>query len=376
MQDFLSLNHTEIILLSFFVLMLVLQLFHYLYFYSRLVFYKPQTLAGQLPPVSVVIAAHNEAYNLEKNLPAVLEQDYPDFEVIVVNDGSHDETEEVLAELCQQYPLLKVVNVKQSVMFYRSKKLPLSVGIKSASHEILLLTDADCRPVSPNWIRTMTQAYTSGNEIVLGFGPYQKYPGLLNLLIRYDTFLTAMQYFSAALAGWPYMGVGRNLSYKKELFFRHKGFISHYHIPSGDDDLFINMAATSGNTRIQTEPESHVYSEPEKSFRNWLRQKRRHFSTGKLYKPGIKMLLGLHATSGILYYTVFWTLIGFQIMWQWVLGLHALRLLLRLLMFGYGAKKLNQKKLYLLSPLLDGFFIFFNSVLAVSGLTSKSKKWK
>ncbi len=376
MLDLLSLNKAEIILLSLFMLMLVLQLFHYLFFYSRLVFYKPQPGTGQLPPVSVVIAAHNEAYNLEKNLPAVLAQDYPDFEVIVVNDGSHDETEEVLAELCQKFPLLKVVNVKQSVMFYRSKKLPLSVGIKSAKHEILLLTDADCKPVSPNWIRRMAEAYTSGKEIVLGFGPYQKYPGLLNLLIRYDTFLTAMQYFSASLAGWTYMGVGRNLSYKKALFFRHKGFISHYHILSGDDDLFINMAATSGNTSIQTEPESHVYSEPEKTFRSWIRQKRRHFSTGKLYKPGIKALLSLHASSGILYYAGFWTLVAFQIMWQWVLILHALRLLLRLLIFGYGAKKLNQKKLYLLSPIFDGFFIFFNSVLAVSGLTSKSKKWK
>jgi glycosyltransferase involved in cell wall biosynthesis len=376
MQSVFSLSHAELLLLLIFGLAWLVQLFHYWFFYSRFAFYKPRPGTDISEPVSVVIAAHNEAYNLEKNLPVVLEQDYPEFEVIVVNDGSHDETNEVLTILSQKYPHLKVVNVTQSVTFFRSKKFPLSVGIKSAKHELLLLTDADCRPASNQWIRQMQSGYQNDIEIVLGYGPYEKYPGLLNMLIRYDTFQVAVQYFSFALAGKPYMGVGRNLSYKRSLFYRHKGFINHYHISSGDDDLFINSAATKTNTRIHIDPVTHVFSEPKKTFKSWITQKRRHFTTGKLYKPTNKYLLGSQALSALLYYVSLLGLLIMQIYWPFVLGLHGIRLLSRMVLYAYGVKKLSERKLYLISPLLDPFFTFFNPMLVISGLIFKSNKWK
>lgn len=376
MQSVSSLSHSELILLLVFGLAWLIQLFHYWYFYSRFAFFRPVPGTGNSEPVSVVIAAHNEAYNLEKNLPFVLEQDYPEFEVIVVNDGSHDETEEVLRVLSQKYPHLKVVNVTQSVTFFRSKKFPLSVGIKSAKHELLLLTDADCRPASNQWIRKMQSGYQNDVEIVPGYGPYEKYPGLLNMLIRYDTFQVAMQYFSFALAGKPYMGVGRNLSYKRSLFYRHKGFINHYHISSGDDDLFINSAATKTNTRIQIDPGSHVFSEPKRTVKSWITQKRRHFTTGRFYKTSNKYLLGSQALSAVLYYASFTGLLIMQIYWPFVLGLHGIRLLSRMVLYAYGTKKLSERKLYLISPLFDPFFTFFNPLLVFSGLLFKSNKWK
>jgi poly-beta-1,6-N-acetyl-D-glucosamine synthase len=376
MQSIFSSSLAGLIVLSIFILAFLIQLFHYWYFYSRFAFYRPGPGADNSEPVSVVIAAHNEAYNLEKNLPFVLEQDYPEFEVIVVNDGSHDETNEVLTILSQKYPHLKVVNVTQSVTFFRSKKFPLSVGIKSAKHELLLLTDADCRPASNQWIRQMQSGYQNEVEIVLGYGPYEKYPGLLNMLIRYDTFQVAVQYFSFALAKRPYMGVGRNLSYKRSLFYRHKGFINHYHISSGDDDLFINAAATRNNTRVQITPDTHVFSEPKRTVKSYITQKRRHFTTGKLYKPPIKYLLGSQALSAVMYYISFVFLLAIWIYWPVVLGMHAFRLLSRMLLFSYCAKKLNERKLYLLSPLFDPFFTFFNPLLVISGLVFKSNKWK
>lgn len=376
MQSVSSLSHSELILLLVFGLASLIQLFHYWYFYSRFAFYRPRPGTDNTEPVSIVIAAHNEAYNLEKNLPLVLEQDYPEYEVIVVNDGSHDETEEVLTVLAQKYTHLKVVSVTQSVTFFRSKKFPLSVGIKSAKHEILLLTDADCRPATNQWIKQMQSGYQDDVEIVLGYGPYEKFPGMLNLLIRYDTFQVAVQYFSFALAGKPYMGVGRNLSYKRSLFYRHKGFINHYHISSGDDDLFINSAANKINTRIQIHPGSFVFSEPKKTLKSWITQKRRHFTTGKLYKPSNKYMLGSQALSAVLYYVSFAGLLMMKIYWPLLLGLHGIRLLSRLVLYAYGAKKLSERKLYLFSPLLDPFFTFFNPLLVISGLVFKSNKWK
>lgn len=366
----------SMIALGIFALAFLVQFFYYWFFFSRLAFVKRRLGTEGFEPVSVVVSAHNEAYNLEKNLPLILEQDYPDFEVIVVNDGSHDETDAVLKLLAHKYPHLKVVNVTQSVIFFRSKKFPLSVGIKSAKNEILLLTDADCRPVSNQWIKEMQACYDKEAEIVLGYGPYEKLPGLLNLLIRYDTFQIAIQYFSFALSGRAYMGVGRNLSYKKSLFFKHKGFINHYHISSGDDDLFINAAATRTNTRIQPNSGSYVFSEPKKTLRSWIIQKRRHFTTGRYYKPKYKSLLGIQALSAVVYYASLAYLLAIQLYWPYILVAHSLRLISRMVLFGYGAKKLNERNLYLLSPLFDAFFTFFNPFLALISIVFKIKKWK
>jgi len=369
-------EYSGYIVLAVFALAFLIQQFHYWFFFSRLSFYKPTPGNDSLQPVSVVIAAHNEAYNLEKNLPAILEQNYPEYEVIVVNDGSHDETDEVLMALSQHYSNLKVVNVKQSVIFYRSKKFPLSVGIKSAKNEILLLTDADCHPASNQWIRQMQMSFYPGTEIVLGYGPYDKRPGILNRLICYDSFFIALQYFSFALAGKPYMGVGRNLSYTKSLFYRNKGFINHYNITSGDDDLFVKSAATRSNTRICIHEDAKVYSEPKATWASWITQKRRHFTTGKYYKTGIKYLLGSFALSGVVYYLSTAYLLSVLFYWPYVLAIHGFRLLSRMILLYYCSKKLNERKIYLLSPILDPFFTFFNPLMVLSGLVFKSNKWK
>ncbi len=375
MQFLQQLPLLSIILLVVFAIAFLTQLFYYLYFYSRLAFYNPKPFSEPSESVSVVIAAHNDGHRLRQNLPAILTQDYPDFEVVVVNDASDDDTEEVLLNLSQQFPALKVVHVKQSVIFFRSKKFPLSVGIRTAKNEILLLTDADCYPVSNQWIRKMIAGYDHKTEILLGFSPYEKQPGLLNLFIRFDAFQIGILYFSFALARIPYMGVGRNLSYRKSLFFKHKGFISHYHIQSGDDDLFIKSAATKTNTRIIISKEAHVVSEPKKSFKSWIRQKRRHYSTGSLYQPLKKYLLGFQALSGVFYYSAFISLLYLKVFWPIILGVHISRLLCRMLFLGYCSKKLNQRNLYLFSPLLDPFFTFINPLLAISGMAYKSKKW-
>ena len=148
-----------------------------------------------------------------------------------------------------------------------------------------MLTDADCVPATENWIERMQEGFAGDISIVLGYGSYHKLPGLLNKLIRFDTFHTGMQYLSYSLAGTPYMGVGRNLSYKKSVFFRNKGFSSINHLPSGDDDLFINQVANADNTSIMIDHDAITLSEPKKKFTDWIRQKKRHFSTARFYKP-------------------------------------------------------------------------------------------
>src|SRR5688572_2579249 len=259
------------ILFYLFIAVTAVQVFYYTFFFGRIAFYKakPKTQTQQ-HPVSVIICARDEDENLARNLPGVLVQSYPSSsEVVVVNDNSLDDSKYILQELKKTFKSLNVVELTQEAKLINGKKYPLSIGIREAKHEVLLLTDADCVPASEHWIQKMQDGYDDNIEIILGYGAYHKTPGVLNKLIRFETFHTALQYMSYALAGLPYMGVGRNLSYKKNLFLRNKGFSSINHIPSGDDDLFINKVANSHNTAVIIDPDAVTRSIPKTTWTSW-----------------------------------------------------------------------------------------------------------
>jgi glycosyltransferase involved in cell wall biosynthesis len=354
----------------------IIQMIYYWALFSRLAFYKAKPKETALQPVSVIICAKNEYQNLLKNLPAVLEQDYPDYEVIVVNDASDDDSIELLNSFTRKYKHLRIFDLERNLNFFSGKKFPLSLGIKSAKNEIILLTDADCKPSSPNWIRTMVANYTDKTEIVLGYGTYRKTVGFLNQLIRYDAFLVAMQYMSFALAGKPYMGVGRNLSYKRELFYKAGGFTSHYKLKSGDDDLFINRAASKGNTRIEISPDAHTISIAKASLVQWILQKRRHYTTAKYYRPVFKFWLSLNYISKLLLYLSFVALL--------ILNYNLLIALIAFSVFftshwvilAFSTNKMRENDLAVLSPLLEILVLALSPVIYFSNLIIKQEKWK
>jgi len=356
---------------------------YYAIFFSRMAFSRVkknnnhETTKQQ--PVSVVICAKNEYQNLKNNIPKLLEQDYPAYEVILVNDFSQDDSYYLLKSYQEKYKNFRVINLRENVNFFEGKKLALALGIKSATYNTILLTDADCEPAGNAWIRSMSNCFQEKTEIVLGYGGYKKHPGFLNMLIRYDTFFIAMQYMGFAKAGLAYMGVGRNLAYKKDLFFRSGGFTSHYKINSGDDDLFINKVAKKNNTETCLHPDSFTFSEPEKNFSKWFKQKKRHLSTGSYYRLSHKLLLGTFAATNILFYISFAAYLYFQqtsLTLYLSLGLFLLKtFFLMLLCFGAG-KRLGEKKLFWVSPIFDLTFAFLNPVFAVSNLFYKKNKWK
>ena len=253
-------------------------------------------------PASVIICAKNEEEHLAEFLPKVLEQDYPNFEVIVVNDCSWDHTENVIDEFAKIFPNLKKVSIKEDDHYKHGKKFAVLVGIKAAKNDCLVFTDADCYPASNQWLRGIVAAFGTGKEIVLGYGAYEKSKGLLNKLIRFDTFVIAVQFLSAAIKNKAYMGVGRNLAYSRNLFFKQKGFATHYHIDSGDDDLFVNQAADEKNTGVIISPATLTYSKPEENFKSWTLQKARHLTTAPYYNLKTKMRLGLNYASLYVFY--------------------------------------------------------------------------
>jgi glycosyltransferase involved in cell wall biosynthesis len=343
----------------------LIQLFYYLFLFSRVAFYrKKKKRQSQQHPVSVIICARDEDENLARNLPGVLVQEYPSTsEVVVVNDNSVDDSKYILQELKKRFKSLHIVELTQEAKLINGKKYPLSVGIREAKHEILLLTDADCVPSSEKWIEKMQDGYSDNTEIILGYGAYHKRKGVLNKLIRFESFHTGLQYLSYALAGMPYMGVGRNLSYKKSLFFRNKGFSSINHIPSGDDDLFVNKAATRKNTAVIIDEEAVTRSIPKTSWKSWFRQKTRHYTTAKYYKPKHKFLLGLYFTTHFLFYPLFVTsLILYG--WKWPLIVFGARFLVQAFVLFKAMKKMGEKDLWPWFLFLDIWMFFYYIIFA------------
>ncbi len=328
-------------------------------------------------PVSVIICAKNEAENLKTNLPAIFSQNYPNFEVVLINDGSSDKTLKVMNTFAKLHSNLKIVNVKSVEAFWGNKKYALTLGIKAASHETLLFTDADCRPNTNHWISNMCSKLNNENDIVLGYSPYRKVKGsILNQLIRFETFMTAVQYVSYAQIGSPYMGVGRNLAYKKSLFFEANGFIDHIKIKSGDDDLFVNQMATTKNTAVCLSSDSFMHSIPKQTFKSWSTQKRRHVSTSSFYKRKHKLALGLFYLSQILFWLLATLLLAITFKWQIVLGCVVFRFLVQFTVLFSAARKLDEKDLLYYLPILESFLIVFQFYIFIHNLISKPQHWK
>jgi cellulose synthase/poly-beta-1,6-N-acetylglucosamine synthase-like glycosyltransferase len=355
-----------------------IQLFYYLWFYlAPAIFIQPKK-SNVTPPVTVIICARNEASNLENFLPSVLEQDYPEFEVIVVNDCSEDRTDDVLGKLLIKYPNLHISSITKDPKFTHNKKFAQFIGIKAAEHDILLFTDADCKPESSKWISQMVSDFSSDTEFVLGYGGFSAEKGLLNRYIRYDCMFIAMQYLGMAIRGIPYMGVGRNLAYRKEVFFRNRGFGNHNHVVSGDDDLFVNTNASRANTAVEFCHEAHTRSIPAATTGEWVKQKHRHLTTAKYYRLRDRFLLILEPFSRILFYALFIILVSSLYLWPFVLGIFGIRMIAQIIVFELMRRKLNEKGVLFISVFFDIFSPLINTALYIGTFrVSESKaKWK
>jgi cellulose synthase/poly-beta-1,6-N-acetylglucosamine synthase-like glycosyltransferase len=355
----------------------VMQLFYYLWFYLAPVLSENNATGSEDRPVSIIICARNEAENLRKFLPSVLEQDYPSFEVIVVNDCSEDSSDDVLGEMLLKYPHLKISSINKDPKFTHSKKFAQFIGIRAAENELLLFTDADCRPESEQWLRRMSSGFSNGTDFVLGYGGYFKEKGLLNSYIRYDTLFIAMQYLGMALRGVPYMGVGRNLAWRKSVFFINKGFGAHNNLASGDDDLFVNANATGASTRVEFHPEAHTRSVPASSVAQWIKQKQRHLTTAKYYKLRNRMLLIPEPISRVLFYSSFIILICSLYLWPYLLGLFVVRLIIQTVILSLTGRRLNELGNVIPSVIFDLFSPLINISIYLSTFRKRGDtKWK
>jgi len=357
-----------------FLAMLFVQLLYFWIFFSRLAFGRRRIENPDKLPVSVIILVNNQYNDLRKNLPEILNQDYPDYEVVVVNENSEDGSEELLERFSEQYSHLKIVEMKQSLNWFKGRKFPLSIGIKSAKNEILLLTDIRCTPATSRWISEMVAAHDERTEIVLAYSTFHT-GSKINIWYRFVAFYDALLYLSMAKSGLAFKGIGRNLSYRRSLFFNHKGFSSHYRINTGDDELFVNKAATRSNVRVQTSPASMIHYTKPLSFAQWLTNENDRLSTRRHFKLRHRLVISLFTTSSFFFYALFAALLIVNINLQIVLLFFLLRFISQMIVFGFAQKKLTEKRLLLLSPVFEIFLMLIDAFIWLKLLFSKTNKW-
>jgi glycosyltransferase involved in cell wall biosynthesis len=368
------------IILIIFVSALGIQILYQIIVFSRFLLEKSKSnnLDSITKSVSIIVCAWNEFDNLTELLPILASQDYPNYEVIIVDDRSNDGSGEYLKNEILNYPKFKLVSIAETPEHLASKKYALSLGIKVAVNEVILLTDADCRPASSHWISGMVNQLASNKQLVLGFSPYNREPGVLNSFIRFETFFTAWQYFSYALIGLPYMGVGRNLMYKRKLFFDKLGFRNHQKITGGDDDLFVNENANCRNTAISINPDTFTFSEPKHTFSEWFIQKKRHLAVGKRYKNRDKILLGGYSITHILIWMLFPILFFASGKIQFLIGsIFLLRIFIFWLFGGIASLKLGKAISWFSLPWYDFLLaIYYSTMGCYSIISIKKTRWR
>lgn len=338
---------TELILLSAAGALLIIQYIYYLGIYCRM--HRRNNaerknelhFTKELPPLSVVICARNESENLRRFLPSVLEQDYPKFEVIVINDGSTDESEAVLSAFEEKYQHLYHSFTPENARYISRKKLALTLGIKASKYDWLVFTEANCMPESNQWLRMMARNFTPHTQIVLGYSGYERGKGWLHKRVSFDALFTALRYLGFALAGMPYMGIGRNLAYRKELFFKQKGYSTHLNLQRGEDDLFINQIANADNTRVETDARAIMRMQPVERYKEWKEEKVSYMATARYFKGAQRLLLGFETFTRLLFYAACLGGIVMGIMsLHWLVA--GIALLIYLLRFTVQAIVINQ----------------------------------
>lgn len=365
------------IIIGLLALFFIIQIYYHLRYFSAVAFAKiEETIVPKKLSISVIIAARNEADNLQMFLDSILTQDYPNYEVIVINDCSYDNSSDLLKGFMVRYKHLKVVELEEDDKYKHGKKFALTLGIKAATHEHLLFTDADCTPLSKNWISLMQAGFTEGKEIVIGHSPYIKNGGFLNAFSRFETFYTAFQYISFAMKKNAYMGVGRNMAYTKSLFFKGKGFAAHMHLLSGDDDLFIQQNATPSNVAVCLQPDSFVMSPSKNNWGDYVSQKFRHLRDGKEYKKSHKFSLSMISSSALFFYIALALSFIFQLPYEISFGFLAARIVLLGVFYYPSMRKLGIKDMYPFYIIFDFLYFLIIPIWAVLALFTKQKRWK
>lgn len=326
-----------------------------------------------LPAVSVVIATKNEEFFLKENLGLFLEQDYPEFEVIVVNDASTDDTQYVLKAFSKLYPRLNVVNIVENVNKFKGRKFPISLGVKAAKHDRIILAGADCVPSGFDWLKSIVGGFSGGKELVLGYVALSNAKSLAGKIMQYDNVTTTMNYMGLGLSGLAYRGNGKNLAFSKNLFFSVGGFTKHYNYTLGEDDIFVSQVATRRNTTVVLSKESVLSCSAKKKYRTWKDEKKRRLSIHKFRGIFPRTLLSTVPLTTFLIYigVIISALCAFP--YQYLIAALAIKFIIQTVAYLKACRHLNVKAIFLFAPLFELYFLLFDAKMRLIAIFSKRR---
>jgi cellulose synthase/poly-beta-1,6-N-acetylglucosamine synthase-like glycosyltransferase len=361
--------------LAFFLVCILIQCIHLLIILLRFSRYVLPDNSAQ-PPVSIIVCAHDEEENLKVLLPILTGQEYPSYEIIIIDDRSNDGTHDLLLEASANHKKLRYITVEHLPDHMNGKKYGITLAVKAARHDHILLTDADCKPSGKDWISEMIRGFDDSNSFVLGHSMYIQEKGFLNLFIRYETLWTAIHFLSAAMGGHPYMGTGRNLAYRKSTFLENKGFRGFGNIVGGDDDLLVNRYGNGTNTGVVISGKSITYSVPKRSWQSFYLQKIRHLSVGKYYRPTTRFKLGVLSLSHIFGLVLFPALLLVPVLRWYALGGYLLRTMLLHITLDKTGRILQAKVPNVWISILDWVYIGYFIIVGMSATFTKRIRWK
>lgn len=367
------------IIIGVYLLSFIIQIIFYLYLFRRPYRYvskcnngtNKQLSEAKYPGISIVITAKNEAENLSNNLPLILEQDYPNYQIVVVNNGSTDNTENVLNELRNKYSSkIYTTYIPVDSEAVNDKKLALTIGIKAAKHEILLFTEADTKPLTNKWVKEYAQEFIKGYDVVLGGCQLRVNKGFYKKLILFGNLMFGIKYLSMALIKKPFMGIERNMAYRKSLFFENKGYSSILNIEYGEDNLFINRVATNLNTSVLVSPDSMVESNVVDSLSTWRTIKGKYLITKPHLKGYKDKVLSFEVFNRYVFYILFATICVIGILFSAIIligiaiTLFIIRYIVQLIVINKNSTLYNSGKYYfsllfldIITPILNYHFL-------------------
>mgnify|MGYP001159938217 CR=1 FL=1 len=359
-----------------FLVATVIQLLYHVLIFIRIWFYKESEHVNY-KPVSVIVSSKNQLDDLRSNLIYFLDQEYPEFEVIVINDASSDGTDDYLEELQKKYDYLKVVTntIQENDRFNKGRKFGITLAIKSATHDNLLFSDADSYPSSNQWIKKMQAYFSSKNQIILAHSRLEKRKGLLNRLLRYESLYEGLLSFSSALCGFPLLAQPRNLGYNRQLFFSINGFFSHLNLSRGEAKLFVDEASNSRNTAVCLSAEAMTLSNKQKSYLEWFYHKRSYFHLAKRLRFSSLMILGMNFFSQLSFWMLIPVLLIYQINTQLVLLAFSLRFCMQYIVYWKMCKFTNEYGLLWFLPFYEISLMLIHLILSLSTFIKKVHDW-
>lgn len=337
------------------------------------------TTSNNKQGVSVIIVTNNSADALKTGLLQILEQDYPLFEVVVVNENSTDDTEFVLYVLKKNYSNLTVINLGRNDNNFESYKFSLSIGIRSAKYSYCLLTNVSCTPQGYNWLDKMMEPVNNNNQckIVTGMVSREKSKyGLLNAIVRYDESLSCVNLISYTNLGNAYTSCGMNMIYEKDFFISHGGFIAQYTKMCSQEDYFVHRFSNKKNTATVVDNEAKLLLPPINSFGTFCRTKFATSLSHKALKGSSKVLLATLPLSSFLFYVLLGILFFFSFPWQYILIFIVAKWISQIVFSTKQRRKTSAKKIVWVAPFMEIFFFLFNFIIRVRVLFYRKKEKK